>query len=300
MTPEIVVVGSLNMDLVAECERLPRPGETLAAVAFHTLCGGKGGNQAVAAARLGARVAMIGKVGRDAFGAELRAALAREGVDLGGVAEAEGASGVALIGTGAGENLIMVAAGANAALGPADVVRERARLARAAVVLCQLEIPLESVRALAELLAGLPALWVLDPAPAAALDAETLRRVDWLTPNEGEAVRLLGRPGPVDDLPAVSEALRALGPRNVALTLGPRGVFLSGPAVPPTHVPAPAAVAVDSTAAGDTFNGAFATALAEGAAPVAAAQFACRAAAISVSRFGAQASMPDRAQVGDW
>src|SRR5689334_9724620 len=125
MTPEIVVVGSLNMDLVAECERLPRSGETLVARRFHTLPGGKGANQAVAAARLGGRVAMVGKVGRDGFGAELRAGLEREGVEVAALGEADGPSGVALIGTGGGENLIMVAAGANAALLPADIVAQR-------------------------------------------------------------------------------------------------------------------------------------------------------------------------------
>jgi ribokinase len=288
------------MDLMAECAVLPGPGETVFAQALHTICGGKGANQAVAAARLGATVAMIGRVGCDAFGATLREALAREGVDVSEVRSAEGVSGIALIGTGAGENMIMVASGANALLEPADIAAARSLLTGAAVALCQLESPVACLVALVEILAAGSTRLILDPAPAASVPEAVLARVDWLTPNEGEAASLLGRSDPIDDPAAAAMALRGLGVRNVALKLGARGVFLCGDDAGPILIPAPETVAVDSTAAGDTFNGAFGAALAEGADPQAAARFACRAAAISVSRYGAQSSMPSRSEVGDW
>lgn len=298
MRVDVVAVGSLNMDLVAVCKSLPRAGETILADTFHMVCGGKGANQAVAAARLGARVAMVGRIGCDAFGSTLRDALSDEGIDVSEVREADGPSGVALIGVGAGENLIMVAPGANAALGPEEIMQARALWSGAAVVLCQLETPMAGISALVEGLAPRPTRLILDPAPAALPPASVLARVDWLTPNESEAASLLG--GPIGD-PAVAAArLLALGPRNVVLKLGRRGAFLSGTDVAPVLIETPSVTVVDSTAAGDTFNGAFGAALAGGAPPARAARFACRAAAVSVSRHGAQPSLPRLDEVGPW
>ncbi len=300
MARSIVVVGSLNLDLVARVEHLPRAGETLAARSFASALGGKGANQAVACGRLGADVHMIGRVGTDSFGEQLRSDTAGAGVDVTCVEAVEGPSGLAMITIDEeAQNSITVVAGANEQLTPHALRRHGAVVRDAAVVLAQLETPIETVLLLSEMAqaGGIPL--VLDPAPARALPPELLRRVTWLTPNESESRALLGDASlrAPDRTEEIALALLATGCRNVVLKLGAVGVFLAGADVPPTRVEGYRVDAVDTTAAGDAFNGAFAVALSEVQSPLRSAHFACAAAAISVTRHGAAAAMPNRSEV---
>jgi ribokinase len=299
-TARVVVVGSLNMDLVARVPRMPTVGETLAGSAFAQVPGGKGGNQAVAAARLGARVAMIGRVGADTNGAMLRAALEAEDIDCGALGQSATApTGVALIVVDdAGRNSIVIVAGSNGELTPADIACTEAILAAADVVVCQLETPAETVAAalLAAHRAGKTV--ILNPAPAAGpLPAQWLPLVDYLIPNEVEASALTGLTiRSPQDAAAAALALRHQGARNVVITLGAAGVLavLNGD---PVHLEAPRVTAIDTTAAGDTFIGALAAQLAHQAPIDDALRFAQHAAALSVTRAGAQPSIPTRAEV---
>lgn len=291
----VAVVGSLNMDLVVRVPRLPVAGETLAGHTFAQVPGGKGGNQAVAAARLGAHVAMIGRVGADGNGASLRAGLEAEGIDCAALATSETApTGVALISVDEdGRNSIVIVAGSNGALTPADIARHESVLASASVVVCQLETPPDTVRAALETGRRLGKTVILNPAPAIGpLPSEWLPLVDYLIPNEVEAAALTGLPiGSPAQAAEAAEALRRQGARNVLITLGASGVlaaFDSGQ----THFEAPRVAAVDTTAAGDTFIGAFAAQLAGRVAVDSAIRFAQRAAALSVTRAGAQPSIP--------
>lgn len=296
----VVVVGSLNMDLVARVARMPLPGETLAGQAFAQVPGGKGGNQAVAAARLGATVTMIGRVGEDANGATLRAGLEREGIDCRALASTPSApTGVALIFVDDdGRNSIVIVAGSNGELTPDDIARHEAVLARADVVVCQLESPPETVMAALAAAHRLGKTVILNPAPATGpLPPQWLPLIDYLIPNEVEAAALTGLPiGSPQDAAAAAQALLGQGVRNVLITLGSAGV-LAAFGGDPVHVPAPRVAAVDTTAAGDTFIGAFAAQLAQGASTDAALRFAQRAAAISVTRAGAQPSIPRLAEL---
>lgn len=306
---KITVAGSLNMDLVTSVARLPAEGETLLGTEFASFPGGKGANQAVCAARLGGAVRLIGRLGQDQFGEELQHAMEASGVDTSCLRHVSGASGIAAITvTPSGANSIVVVPGANAALAPADLDEHRAELADSSLILSQLEIPLGTVEHLAELAEHLAIPFVLDPAPARALPSTLLRRVTWLTPNEAETCALLAHLGPPcagdaleeHSLAATAKRLLAAGAKNVALKLGARGVFLLGEAVAATLIPAPRVHAVDTTAAGDAFNGGFAYALAQANLdPVRAARFACAVAAVSVTRPGAGPSMPARAEVED-
>jgi ribokinase len=294
------VVGSLNMDLVARAARLPVPGETVAGVSFTTVPGGKGGNQAVATARLGARTAMIGCVGEDAFGAALRAGLAADGVEVGAVRTVPGVhTGVAMIVVDdRGQNGIVVVPGANGELGPDDVDRSEPLLAACQVVALQLESPLTTVLRAATLARALGKAVVLNPAPARPLPAALLACADYLVPNEHEAAALTGLPvGSVEEAAAAGQRLRELGPRIVIVTLGARGVVevTAGGA---QHHPSRPVQAVDTTAAGDTFIGGLCAGLVEGRPLPAAIALAQAAAAISVTRFGAQTSIPHRREVG--
>lgn len=300
MSAWITVVGSLNLDSVVQVERLPRPGETVLGAGFATLHGGKGANQACAAARLGGRVRMVGRVGDDAIGAELVRGLEKDGVDTSAVRASEATpSGVALIFVEAsGQNQIVVAPGANHGLTPDDVARALAGSSDGYLLL-QLESPVETIEHAAAIGARQGSSVVLDPAPARPLTDALLASVWCLTPNESEALALLGRPGSsltLAEAPEVTRALRARSPHAVVLKLGAQGAWLDDGS-DSRHFPAPRVDAVDATAAGDTFNGALAVGLAEGRPLPDAVAFANAAAALSVTRRGAQASIPTRAEV---
>ena len=297
MNSGIVVVGSLNMDFVVSVERLPAPGETVLGRDFRMIPGGKGANQACAAGKLGARVKMIGRVGYDVFADHLKASLSAVGVDVSAVhASRAQSTGVALIWVDRnGQNSIVVASGANHELAAADVEAMRKLFRGSGLALFQLETPLDTVAGALRLAKQEGLVTILDPAPACPLPGELLALVDILTPNESEALILLGRPPArvsLDDAPALAGALCSLGPRTVILKLGDQGAVLGA-----RHFPAFRVEARDSTAAGDVFNAALAVALAEGHAIEEAIPFANAAAAISVTRLGAQASVPSRAEV---
>jgi ribokinase len=292
--PAVAVVGSLNLDLVIRVAELPGPGETVTGGDLFRNPGGKGANQAVAAARLGRRVAMIGCVGDDQAGADLLASLEGDGVDSSRVRVVDGVpSGTAFITVrGDGENQIVVSPGANARLTPGDVAAAEAALAAATVTLLQLEIPLEAVAAAARTAGGRV---VLNPAPVRPLPAELLAQVDVLVPNRVELGQLAGGPAPS----TVSEAVRLAGrlaARAVVVTLGADGALVVGDGQA-SHVPAVPVQPVDTTAAGDAFCGGLADALAAGAGLGDAARRAVRVAAAACLRHGAQASLPTPAEV---
>jgi ribokinase len=296
-----VVVGSVNVDLVVSASRIPHVGETVAGSDFQVFLGGKGANQAVATARLGVPVKMIGKLGDDPFSAGLRQGLNRDGVDTEAVKTAPGPAGVAVIATGpAGENTIIVVPGANGKLAPSDLDDNKELLRHAGILLCQLEIPMATVEYLAEIAERYSIKLVLDPAPAQILKADMLRRIEWLTPNETEACRLLGvaeKEIAESALPETAARLLRLGARNVIIKLGARGCYLAFADGHRELVPAFLVQSVDTTAAGDAFNGAFAACVIEGRDPRSSAVFASAAAAISATRLGAQPSMPTRQEV---
>ena len=296
----VTVVGSLNMDLVARAPRLPQPGETLAGRTFAQVAGGKGGNQAVAAARLGAQVSMLGCVGADANGAQLRAGLEAEGIDCSALETGREATGVALIVVDdASQNAIVIVAGSNGEVTPATIDRHESMLASADVVICQLETPPATVHAALAAARRLGKTVILNPAPATGpLPADWLPLIDYLIPNELEAATLTGLPvDSPEDAARAAAALRAAGARNVLVTLGARGVHAALDGADARMYDAPKVKAVDTTAAGDTFIGGFAARLAQGDSVDAAIRFAQRAAALSVTRAGAQPSIPRRAEV---
>jgi ribokinase len=304
MKKRLVVVGSINLDLVSVAPRIPVRGETLIGASFASFPGGKGANQAYAAARLGALVSMIGKLGNDSFGAELRANLESAGVHTTATENESTSTGIAQIITAEnGENVIVVIPGANALVSPVYVEKHLDVIRTASIVLTQLETPLETVEYLASVTRkeGIPL--VLDPAPARPLPESLLERVDWLTPNESETCSLLGLKSqdlPEEELQEVAETLLRRGSSNVLLKLGHRGCFLALTDGRRIHIPAYPVDAIDSTAAGDAFNGAFASAILEGDDPVRAASWASAVAAISVTRRGAQPSMPTNAEVREF
>jgi len=299
MAKPIVIVGSINLDLVAGAPRIPRPGETLTGNSFRTFFGGKGANQGVAVARLGHPAVMVGNVGDDAFGGQLKAGLQQASVTIEAVNTVPGASGVAIIVTSdTAENSIVLVPGANGQLGPEQLEHHRKLLQQAGILLAQLEIPLESVEFVAELAERYRIPFLLDPAPARGLSDALLGKVTWLTPNETEAESLLN----IEDLTAgdVVEAASALlqkGPKNVILKLGSRGCVLATAGKAPEIIPAFSVQPVDTTAAGDAFSGGFAVGLMRGYAPRDSAIFASAVAAISVTRHGAQTSMPTDREV---
>lgn len=299
--PQIVVIGSLNADLVQKVDRLPKPGETIAGGALETFSGGKGANQAVAAGRMGARTSMIGQVGDDSLSQILRESLQSAGVDHDPVGVARTSTGSAIILVFPdGENVIVIAPGANATVTPELAAERLQALVPGAFLLSQLEIPIESVERSLAVAKARGAITILDPAPARELSGDLLRHVDYLTPNETESATLLGAPGlDLEDGSAMeraAERILALGPQAAVLKLGARGCLIAS-AEGFHRVPGFKVDAVDTTAAGDVFNGAFATALAEGQAVPLAARFANAAAALSVTRPGAQNSVPSRQEV---
>ncbi|WP_434577643.1 ribokinase [Pseudomonas sp. Z5-35] len=299
MPAKVVVIGSLNMDLVTRAPRLPRGGETLIGVSFSTIPGGKGANQAVAAARLGAHVSMVGCVGGDAYGEQLRGALLAEGIDCQAVRVVEGSSGVALIVVDDNsQNAIVIVAGANGALTAEVLDSVDEVLQRADVVICQLEVPDATVGHALKRARELGKIVILNPAPAShTLPADWYACVDYLIPNESEAAVLSGLA--VDSLETAEAAatqLIAAGARKVIVTLGAQGLmFANGSSF--EHFLAPRVKAVDTTAAGDTFVGGFAAALASGKNEIEAIRFGQVAAALSVTRAGAQPSIPSLQEV---
>lgn len=299
MSAKVVVIGSLNMDLVTRAPRLPRGGETLIGESFTTVSGGKGANQAVAAARLGAQVSMVGCVGSDAYGEALRGALLADGIDCQAVSTVDGSSGVALIVVDDdSQNAIVIVAGANGALTPASIDRFDAVLQAADVIICQLEVPDATVGHALKRGRELGKTVILNPAPASRpLPADWYAAIDYLIPNESEASALTGLP--VDSLATAEAAatrLIAMGAGKVIVTLGAQGsLFANGQSF--EHCAAPKVKAVDTTAAGDTFVGGFAAALAAGKSESDAIRFGQVAAALSVTRAGAQPSIPDLSDV---
>ena len=298
----LVVVGSINLDLVVHCERVPNAGETVAGNSFAMHHGGKGANQAVAAARLGGPTSMIGCVGSDEFGTELIRGLAEAGVDTSGIAPQAGTSGIATIQVDAQrENRITVVAGANAALTPEVLAKHEAAIAGATMVLTQLETPLPTINALARLCTrhGVPLM--LDPAPASPLPDKLLRQVGWLTPNLSEACALLGRDEPAsanrETAVSIATELLRFGSGGVLLKLGASGLVLAQPHAAPIFQPAFPVQAVDTTAAGDACNAAFATSLLHGWSLQKSLRFAAAAAGLSVTRDGAQPSLPSALDV---
>ncbi len=293
----IVVVGSINLDLVAVAARIPSVGETVIGTDFQIHPGGKGANQAVAVARLGYPVQMIGRVGDDVFGGQLRAHLESSGVGTAGVLPSSGASGVALIVVSAkGENSIVVAPGANARLTPKDLEANLPLIKEAGLVLTQLEIPPETIERLAEICAHEKVPLILDPAPARELPRSVLEAAAWFTPNETEAA-FYAKSNSAQDPGTVADALFDRGCRGVVLKMGSRGAYLASGRGESESVPAFPVNAVDSTAAGDAFNGGFAVGLMHGKSTRESAIFAAAVAAISVTRVGAQPSMPTLKEV---
>ncbi|MFZ3279826.1 ribokinase [Pseudomonas sp.] len=299
MPANVVVIGSLNMDLVTRAPRLPRGGETLIGHSFTTVSGGKGANQAVAAARLGAQVAMVGCVGNDDYGVQLRDALLAEQIDCQAVSVVDDSSGVALIVVDDNsQNAIVIVAGANGAMTPAVIDRFDAVLQAADVIICQLEIPDATVGHALKRARALGKIVILNPAPASRpLPADWFAAIDYLIPNESEAAALSGLP--VDSLQTAESAashLIRLGAGKVIITLGAEGsLFANGKGF--EHFPAPKVKAVDTTAAGDTFVGGFAAALASGKSEAEAIRYGQIAAALSVTRAGAQPSIPTQSDV---
>jgi ribokinase len=291
----IVVVGSINMDLVARTPHIPVAGQTLIGSGFTTTPGGKGANQAVAVARLGYPVHMIGAVGDDVFGQALLDNLAGAGVQTAAVARVSGPSGVApILVADDGENSIVVVSGANGKVDPAMIDRQADLIRSAGMVLCQLELPIKTLEHAVAGCADLGVPVMLDPAPAAPLGAQIWNQVAWFTPNETEAAFYL------EEKANPQEAARYLlsrGVKGIVLKRGAEGAYVADVSGEFGLVPAFRVPAVDTVAAGDCFNGAFAVALLEGFNPVAAARFASAAAALSVSRSGAQDSMPTRKEV---
>jgi ribokinase len=296
MKPTIVVIGSSNTDMVIKTSHLPVPGETILGGVFMMNAGGKGANQAVAAARLGGNVVFIAKTGDDIFGKQAIELFKQESIDTSYViSDSENPSGVALITVDAnGENCITVAPGANATLKPGDLQQAQQTIKSAALILMQLEIPLLTVEYVANLVACSNVQIVLNPAPGFLLPDNLLSKVCIITPNETEAEILSGIK--VTDIKTAEKAARALaakGIKTVIITMGAQGAFLLHNDA--CHFfPAPVCQAVDTTAAGDVFSGALAVAISEGKTILEAVPFACQAASLSVCKMGAQASAPYR------
>ena len=296
---KIVVIGSSNTDMVVRCQRMPRPGETVLGGEFMMNPGGKGANQVVAVARLGGYAAFIGKVGDDLFGRQTREQLSGEGIDVAHLGTAAHcASGVALINVDAeGENSISVASGANAQLSPADIDAAEELIADAAIVLMQLEVPVATVTHAAKIAKKHGVMVVLNPAPAPAtpLPDELLENVDIMIPNRTELELISGMPCTASVTAAV-ERMGALGVPTLVITLGSAGAMICRGGES-TMVPSFKVMAVDTTAAGDTFCGGLCVALSEGKNIDEAVLFGNLAASLTVTRAGAQQAIPTRAEV---
>lgn len=299
MSKRIVVVGSSNTDMIIKVPHVPVPGETIIGGRFSMAAGGKGANQAVAAARAGGDVTLIARVGDDMFGEQAKEGFAKDNINVEHVLSDKGApSGVALIFVGEdGENSIAVASGANANLSVSDIESASDCISSADILIMQLETPLETVRKAGSIASGGGVRVILDPAPAQPLSDDILKEVSILTPNESEAEILTGiKVQTEDDAGAAAEVLMAKGVETVIVTMGTKGAFVVT-ADCREFVAGFNVKAVDATAAGDTFNGALAVALAEGKALREATLFANAAAALSVTKLGAQPSAPTREEI---
>jgi ribokinase len=302
MPKPVVVIGSVNLDLVAGVPHIPVAGETLTGTSLEKFYGGKGANQAVSVARLDYPVRMIAKVGEDENGELLRRGLREAGVDVHGITSApETPSGTALIFTDpAGQNSIVIVAGTNGCLLPVDLAKFEHLINSAGIILLQLEVPVQTVIYAAEMgyRKNIPVM--LDPAPARELPPKLLLQTAWLTPNEVEASALCGHPGAAlspAQVPQCAEDLLSRGPRHVIIKLGAQGAYLATRDGLRQYVAPYRVRAVDTTAAGDAFNGALAVGLLQGKGPVEAASFASAVAALSVTKKGAQPSMPTAQEV---
>ncbi|MCI7719304.1 ribokinase [[Pasteurella] aerogenes] len=304
MNKKLTVLGSINADHVISVAHFVKPGETLTGRDYHIAFGGKGANQAVAAARLGATVSFIACIGADDIGCNMKQAFAQDGIAVHSVVEiADETTGIAMIQVAdSGENSIVISAGANAALDEQIVAQFRDDITRADYLLMQLETPLSAVQKAAELAKAHDTFVILNPAPARPLSDEMLALVDMITPNETEAEILTGIA--VTDEQSAAKAAQVFhqkGIHTVLITLGSKGVYVSQKETGKGNIVAGFRVqAVDTTAAGDTFNGALVTALAEGKTLDDAIRFAHAAAAISVTRKGAQPSIPYRQETLDF
>ena len=299
MSPEIVVIGSSNTDMVVKIPSLPSPGETVLGGDFLVAAGGKGANQAVAAARLGASVGLVARIGRDMFGDQSIENFEADGILTDFVVRDESQpSGVALIMVDdAGENMIAVASGANAGLTCSDVERAGGYIEKSTVLLMQLEVPIEVVRFAAQLGKRSGCTVILNPAPAQTLDRELLSDISILTPNEKEAEALTGiEPIDLETARSSAQILRDTGVESVVITLGEKGAYLLSDGYSGL-IPAPRVVAKDTTAAGDAFNGALAHAISRDLELSESVKYANQVAALAVTRVGAQPSLPSREMV---
>jgi len=297
MSGKILVIGSANTDMIVRSRKIPAPGETVIGGELTTAAGGKGANQAVAAARAGGAVTFICKLGEDTFGKEALQGYQKEGMNLKYILrDPEKPSGVALILVDeAGENCISVAPGANATLAPREIEELEAVIAQADYLLMQLEIPLATVETAARIANRHRTKVILNPAPARSLPKTLLANIDILTPNESETELLTGiRPANVDQAIKASQALQYMGVKSILITLGKKGGFSSETK---EIIPARQVKAVDTTAAGDVFNGAMTVALSDGKEMLEAIKFANTAAALSVAKLGAQPSIPSRKEI---
>lgn len=293
MKPHILVIGSTNTDMIVKVPHLPAPGETILGGEFSVVQGGKGANQAVAAARAGGNVTFVSCVGDDLFGKKSLEVLANENIDISAMKIADGfSSGVALINVAdSGENSISVAPGANSQLMPEDIENITDIIKQADILLLQLEIPIETVKKAISIANMHKVPVILNPAPGQLLEAELLKNIDYLTPNENEAALIAESKYPGQDYSALSRALQDKGSNEVVLTLGEKGVIYSDNGHH-EHIPGHQVRVVDTTAAGDTFNGYLAVALAMGKSVKDAVIFANKAASLSVTMLGAQTSIP--------
>ncbi|HEY4935111.1 MAG TPA: ribokinase [Puia sp.] len=296
---KITVVGSSNTDMVIKADHLPGPGETILGGTFFMNPGGKGANQAVAAARLGGDVSFICKTGDDIFGRQSLQLFTEEGINTSFlISDSSHPSGVALITVDKNaENCIVVASGANAALNPSDLIKAREMIIQSSMILMQLEIPLDTVGYVAAIAFEKNIPVVLNPAPACMLPDSLLSHISILTPNKTEAEMLTGiKVHNIESAKEAAQKIRDRGVKTVIITLGSKGAIVLHDNVF-SHIPSCPVTALDTTAAGDTFNGALVVALSEGKDILEATAYACKAAAISVTRIGAQASIPYKREV---